>query len=40
MTTHAIPSRQTRANDALRQVRITRHFTIHAEETVLFARSE
>ena len=35
MNQTSIPSRQTRATDALRQVRITRHFTIHAEGSVL-----
>ena len=35
MTKTIIASRQTRANDELRQVRITRHFTIHAEGSVL-----
>jgi ribonuclease PH len=35
MTTTTIASRQTRAADELRQVRITRHFTIHAEGSVL-----
>ena len=35
MTKTTIASRQTRAADELRQVRITRHFTIHAEGSVL-----
>ena len=35
MTSTSIPSRQTRAVDELRQVRITRHFTMHAEGSVL-----
>ena len=35
MTSTSIPSRQTRAADELRQVRITRHFTMHAEGSVL-----
>ncbi len=35
MTSTSIPSRQTRATDELRQVRITRRFTMHAEGSVL-----
>ncbi|NDC62207.1 MAG: ribonuclease PH [Betaproteobacteria bacterium] len=35
MNHSAIPSRQSRATNELRQVRIARHFTIHAEGSVL-----
>jgi ribonuclease PH len=35
MTKTTIATRQNRSADELRQVRITRHFTIHAEGSVL-----